>query len=149
MIATYLDASVLVRLCAGEGDLRYLEEAMLGLPLTSVLAAVQVPLAIEARFHRGAVDREQRQLLLAIAEKVLGSVGQVGLTASVRREAIAAAGGHQLSTPDAIHVGTAVVVGRHEERRGNRLRFCTADERQGEAAAARLGRDSVVVLAPV
>ncbi|MDQ6901006.1 MAG: hypothetical protein M3072_16155 [Candidatus Dormibacteraeota bacterium] len=31
------DSSALVRLCVGEGDLRDLEEAMTGLPITSVL----------------------------------------------------------------------------------------------------------------
>jgi predicted nucleic acid-binding protein len=147
VIATYIDASALVRLCVGEGDIRFVEEAMLGIPLTSVVAAVQVPLAIQTRFQRGAVDAGQRDLLLDIADRVLGAVGQVGLTAHVRREAVAACDGHPLRALDAIHVGTAVIASRHQERRGNRLRFCTADQAQAEAAAARLGRDSVVILA--
>jgi len=45
--------------------------------------------------------------------------------------------------------GTAVVVNRHQQRRGNTLLFCTGDLRQGEAAAACLGRDRVTVLPPL
>jgi len=146
VIVTYLDTSALVRLCVGEGDLGGLDEAMRGLPVTSVLAAVQLPVAIHARFQRGAIDADQRELLLGIADRIMGSIGQVGLSLSVRREAVASAAMHRLQTPDAIHLGTAVVVSRYQERRGNRLRFCTADRRQADAAAAHLGRERVLVL---
>jgi predicted nucleic acid-binding protein len=149
MIATYLDSSALVRLCVGEGDIEHIEEAMSGLPVTSVLAAVEVPAAILARFHRDRIDAEERDLLLVTAEGVLQSVGQVGLSAAVRREAVAIARDHLLRSIDAIHVGTAVVVQRHQQRRGNSLRFCTGDHRQGVAAAGRLGPDCVTVLAPL
>jgi predicted nucleic acid-binding protein len=149
VIATYLDSSALVRLCVGEGDLRPVEEAILGLPVTSVLAAVELPIAIHARFHRGLIDGQERDALLDISEEILGSVGQVGLTVAVRREAVASAAGHLLRSLDAIHVGTAVVVNRHQQRRGNALRFCTGDGRQAEAAAACFGRDRVTVLSPL
>jgi predicted nucleic acid-binding protein len=149
MIATYLDSSALVRLCAGEGDLRDVEDAMAGLPITSVLAAVEVPIAIESRFHRGHIDAEERDELLDAANDVLTSVGKIGLSAMARREAVAVAKGRLLRALDAIHVGTAVVVNRHQRRRGNTLRFCTADLRQGEAATACLGSDRVTVLPPL
>jgi predicted nucleic acid-binding protein len=149
VIATYLDSSALVRLCVGEGELRDVEEAMAGLPITSVLATVEVPIAIEARFHRGRIDAGERDELLATAGEILSSVGKIGLSASARREAVAAAGGRLLRALDAIHVGTAVVVNRHQQRRGNRLHFCTGDVRQGEAAAACLGTGRVTVLPPL
>lgn len=148
MIATYLDSSALVRLCVGEGDLRVVEDAMAGLPVTSVLAAAEVPAAIQARFHRGQIDAEERDALLDIAGRIMKSVGQVGLSAQVRREAVVSTEGHLLRALDAIHVGTAVVVNRHQHRRGNTLHFCTGDARQGKAAAACLGRDRVTVLGP-
>jgi predicted nucleic acid-binding protein len=149
VIATYLDSSALVRLCVGEGDLRDVEAAMSGLPITSVLAAVEVPVAIEARFHRGQIGADERDELLDTADEILRSIGKIGLSAMARREAVAAARGRLLRALDAIHVGTAVVVNRHQQRRGNALRFCTGDLRQGEAAAACLGGDRVTVLPPL
>jgi predicted nucleic acid-binding protein len=149
MIATYLDSSALVRLCVGEGELGDVEEAMNGLPITSVLAAVEMPIAIEARFHRGLIGADERDELLGAASQILAAVGKVGLSATARREAVAAARANLLRAPDAIHVGTAVVVNRHQQRRGNTLRFCTADVRQGEAAAMSLGSDRVTVLPPL
>jgi predicted nucleic acid-binding protein len=149
MIATYLDSSALVRLCVGEGDLRDVEDAMTGLPITSVLATVEVPIAIESRFHRGQIGADDRDELLGTADEILTSIGKVGLSTMARREAVAAARGRLLRALDAIHVGTAVVVNRHQQRRGNTLRFCTADLRQGEAAAACLGGSRVTVLPPL
>jgi hypothetical protein len=149
VIATYLDSSALVRLCAGEGDLRDVEQAMAGLPITSVLAAVEIPIAIEARFHRGQIGADERGELLDVADEILTSIGKIGLSAMARREAVAAARGRPLRALDAIHVGTAVVVNRHQQRRGNTLRFCTGDSRQGEAAAACFGGDRVTVLPPL
>jgi hypothetical protein len=149
VIATYLDSSALVRLCVGEGDLGEVEEAMGGLPITSVLAAVEMPIAIEARFLRGQISSAERDELVGATDQILTSVGMVGLSAMARRAAVAAANGRLLRALDAIHVGTAVVVNRHQQRRGNILRFCTGDVRQGEAAAAFLGQDRVTVLAPL
>jgi hypothetical protein len=149
VIATYLDSSALVRLCVGDGELRDVEEAMNGLPITSVLAAVEMPIAIEARFHRGQSTASERDELLEAAGEILAVVGKVGLSATARREAVAVARGTLLRALDAVHVGTAVVVNRHQQRRGNTLRFCTGDVRQGEAAAACLGRDRVTVLPPL
>jgi predicted nucleic acid-binding protein len=149
VIATYLDSSALVRLCVGEGELGAVEDAMAGMPVTSVLAAVEMPIAIAARFHRGQITADERDELLATADEILASVGKVGLSATARREAVTVARGNLLRALDAIHVGTAVVVNRHQQRRGNTLRFCTGDLRQGGAAAARLGRDRVTVLPPL
>jgi hypothetical protein len=87
-----------------------------------------------------------RDALLEVGGTILESVGQVGLSASVRREAVMVAGGHLLGALDAIHVGTALVVRRMQQRRGNRVRFCTGDLRQGEAAASCLGVGSATVL---
>jgi predicted nucleic acid-binding protein len=149
VIATYLDSSALVRLCVGEGDLSSVEEAMAGLPITSVLASVEVPIAIEARFHRGQIGADDRDELLEAADEILTSVGKIGLSSMARREAVAVARGRLLRALDAIHVGTAVVVNRQQQRRGNALRFCTGDLRQGEAAAACFGGDKVIVLPPL
>src|SRR5262249_31548739 len=96
MIATYLDSSALVRLCVGEGELRDVEEAMEGLPITSVLAAVEVPIAIEARFHRGQIDAGERDELLDTANEILRSVGKIGLSAVARQEAVKVAQGRLL-----------------------------------------------------
>src|SRR5437660_7601156 len=112
---------------------------MAGLPITSVLAAVEMPIAIEARFRRGQIGADDRDELLATASEILAFVGKIGLSAMARREAVAAARGRLLRALDAIHIGTAVVVNRHQQRRGNTLRFCTGDLRQGEVAAACFG----------
>jgi predicted nucleic acid-binding protein len=149
VIATYLDSSALVRYCVAEGDLRPVEEAMGGLPVTSTIAAVEMPIAIQARFHRGQLDSAERDRLLEVAGRLLRSVGQIGLSAAVRREAVVAAQGSLLRALDAVHVGTAIVVNRAQQRRGNRLHFCTGDVRQGEVAMACLGRDRVTVLPPL
>ncbi len=122
---------------------------MAGLPITSVLAAVEVPIAIEARLHRGQIGAEDRDELLGTADEIMMSIGKVGLSAMARREAVAAARGRLLRALDAIHIGTAVVVNRHQQRRGNTLRFCTGDLRQGEAAATCFGGDRVTVLPPL
>lgn len=149
MIATYLDSSALVRLCVNEGDLREVESAMSGVPVTSVLAAVEMPAAVWARFHRGEVSETQRDELLATADEILGTLGQVGFSAAARKQAVIAAAGSLLRALDAIHVGTAVVVSHVQRRRGNELRFCTGDARQGRAAAALLGEAQVTVLPPL
>jgi predicted nucleic acid-binding protein len=149
VIATYLDSSALVRFCVGEGDLRPVEEAMLGLPVTSVLAAVEVPIAVQARFHRGLIDAKRRDTLLQAAGVILRSMGQVGISAAVRREALAVAQYHLLRSLDVIHVASAVVVSRQQQRRGNSLRFCTGDVRQAAAAEACLGPAQVTVLPPL
>jgi predicted nucleic acid-binding protein len=149
VIATYLDSSALVRLCVGEGDLRSVEEAMGGLPITSVLATVEMPIAIEARHHRGQIGADERDELLQASDEILTSVGKIGLSSMARREAVAVARDRLLRALDAIHVGTAIVVNRHQQRRGNVLRFCTGDLRQGEAAAACFGADRVIVLPPL
>lgn len=122
---------------------------MHGLPITSVLAAVEMPAAIWARFHRGQVSAAERDELLATTQEILGSVGQVGLSAAARRQAVVAAEGSLLRALDAIHVGTAVAVSQVQRRRGNELLFCTGDVRQGRAAVARLGEAQVTVLPPL
>jgi predicted nucleic acid-binding protein len=149
VIATYLDSSALVRLCTGEGELDEVEEAMRGTPITSVLAAVEVPVAIEARARRTRLGDAERRELAAVAEAILAAVGKIEVSAAVRREAVEAARGRLLRALDAIHVGTAVVVDRQQRRRGNTLRFCTADVHQGAAAEAGLGSGRVTVLGPL
>jgi hypothetical protein len=119
---------------------------MSDLPITSVVASVEVPAAIHARYHRGEIDAGQRDVLLAMADRILQSVGQIGLSAGARREAVLLAGQHLLRALDAIHVGTAVVARRHQRRRGQTVWFCTADHRQAEAARTALGEDNVVLL---
>jgi predicted nucleic acid-binding protein len=149
VIVTYLDSSALVRFCVTEGDLRPVEEAMSGFPVTSAVAAVEMPIAIHARFHRGQIDAAERDRLLEVVNRILRSVGQIGLSLAVRREAVAAAQGSLLRALDAVHVGSAVVVNRLQQRRGNKLVFCTGDVRQGDVAIACFGRDRVTVLPPL
>jgi hypothetical protein len=119
---------------------------MSDLPITSVIAAVEVPAAIHARWHRREIDAGQRELLLEIASRILQSVGQIGLAERARSEAAMLAGQHLLRALDAIHVGTAVVASRHQRRRGLTVRFCTADRRQAGAASAVLGVEKVDLL---
>jgi hypothetical protein len=59
-VVTAIDSSALLRQCFGEGDIRLVEEALLGAVAVSALAAVEVPCAIYARFHRGLLDGRQR-----------------------------------------------------------------------------------------
>ena len=145
---TLLDSSALLRLCLGEGDLALIEAAMAGTPAVSVLAAVELPCAIAARRHRGALSRQDAAGLQATVRRLLAATAQVGLSLAVREEAVAIAAQHLLRGLDAVHLGTAVVVARQQQRRGNRLRFCTADLRQAEAAVALLGSARVDVVPP-
>lgn len=146
MTTTYLDSSALVRLCAGEGDLRAIEQAMTVVPVTSVLAEVEVRAAVNARLHRGTITSDQHAQLVDLAGHVLGAVAQISLTTGIREAAIQATSRFLLRASDAVHVGTAVVALRHQRRRGNGLRFLTADVRQGQAAREMLGSENVLLV---
>jgi predicted nucleic acid-binding protein len=149
VIVTYLDSSAVARLCFEEGELEVVKLGMSGLAVSSVVAALEVPLAVRNRYHRGKIDAQKRDLLLSIAGQSLESMALIGLSGEVSQEALAVADGYLLRSLDAIHIGTAVVVSRQQQRRGNTLRFCTGDRRQGEAAVARLGESLVDLLPPL
>ncbi|MDA8066805.1 MAG: PIN domain-containing protein [Thermaerobacter sp.] len=149
LTVTCLDSSAIIRLCTGEGDLAPVERAMAGVPVVSTVAAVEVPAAIFARFHRGMMPEEERERLFGIGGRILDGTSQVGLTAAVRQEALAICRRFLLRTMDAIHLGTAMVVERQVRRHGGMLRFCTADLRQAQAAAALFGSARTEVLPPL
>lgn len=149
LIVTYLDSSSLLRLCLGEGDLALVEQAMARVPTTSVLAAVEVPGAIAARYHRRMIDEGQRDRLLLVADTALGGTAQIGLTAAIRREAVSIGARFLVRALDAIHLGTAVVVQRQQRHRGGVLRFCTADRRQSEVASELFGEEQVDLVPPL
>jgi predicted nucleic acid-binding protein len=146
VIVTYLDSSALVRLCVRDGDVEAVEAAMDELPISSVLAEVEVPAAIHARLDRGQISASRHREQIELAGAMLDSVGMVGLSAKVRQEAVSIASRTLVRSLDAIHVATAAVAGRQQRRRGNKLVFCTADRRQAAAAAMALGQESVLVL---
>ena len=148
-MVTVLDSSALLRLCFAEGDLSLVERAMRGIPVVSVLAAVELPCAVAARRHRGQLLPGDEDRLRRAIEMVLRATAQVALSAAVRQEAAAVAGRHLMRALDAIHVGTALVVARQQRRRGREARFCTADLGQAEAARTVLGPDRVDTLAPL
>lgn len=146
---TYIDSSALLRLCLGEGDLSHVERAFREGPASSVLAAVEVPCAIAARFHRGLLTRDQRDVLFAAVTQTLAPLVQIGLNQNVREEAVGVADRFLVRALDAIHVATAVVMSRQQLRQGHVVRFCTADLRQADAARALLGEDRVDVVPPL
>jgi hypothetical protein len=48
-----------------------------------------------------------------------------------------------------MQVGTALVARSQQRRRGNDLRFLTADHRQAAVAVAALGREALTLLPPL
>jgi predicted nucleic acid-binding protein len=148
-LVTAIDSSALLRHCFGESDVRLVEEALLGAVVVSALAAVEVPCAIHARFHRGLLDGRQRDDFLASAEGLLRTAAQVSVTLPIQHEAVRVGARFLVRAMDAIHVATAVVVARQQRRQGNTVRFCTADHRQAAAAAALLGTTNVDVVPPL
>jgi predicted nucleic acid-binding protein len=148
-VVTAIDSSALLRHCFGEGDIRLVEEALLGAVAVSALAAVEVPCAIYARFHRGLLDGRQRDEFLGSAERLLLAAAQMGVTLPIQREAVRVGARFLVRAMDAIHVATAVVIARQQRRQGNTVRFCTADHRRAAAATALLGAANVDVLPPL
>lgn len=149
MIVSYLDSSGLLRLCLAEGDVSLIEQALTSVPMSSGLALLEVPTAISARFHRGAITIEQRDDLLELSEKVLAHVNTLEISADVLIEAVRVSAGHLVQALDALHLGSAAIAARQQARWGNQLRFCTADKRQAEVAAHLLGSDSVDFVPPL
>ncbi|MGH2355859.1 MAG: type II toxin-antitoxin system VapC family toxin [Chloroflexota bacterium] len=147
--ATCVDSSALLRWCLGEGDVTSVAAALAGAIVTSVLTTVEAPCAIHARFHRGLLSAEVRDRLLVVVRQALHPMTTIGLTAEVRREAIAIGERFLIRSLDAIHLASAVVVARQQRRRGNVVRFCTADLRQAEVAAALLSAGRVDVVPPL
>ena len=149
MIVSYLDSSGLLRLCLAEGDVSLVEAALASVPITSGLALVEVPNAISARFHRGAIAEQERNDLLRLAEEVLRLVNTLEVSSDVLDEAVRVGSVFLVRALDALHLGTAVLAARQQARWGNQLRFCTADRRQAEAAMTLFGREHVDLLAPL
>ncbi len=138
-----------MRRCVGEGDLTLVRRALAISPLTFVLSAVEVSAAISARLHRGTIDSVQRARFLTIASLILEALLQVELTSEERQEAVSICHRFLVRSMDAIHLGTAVVAARRQRRRGNTLRFCTADLRQGRIAESLFGAPSVDLVPPL
>jgi predicted nucleic acid-binding protein len=149
VIVTVIDSSAVLRLCFGEGDLDDVAEAMRATPVVSTVATVEIPAAISARFHRGQISATQKEELGATASHLLASTTQIYLNEAVVSDAVQLTDRFPLRTLDAIHVATALVVARQQRRRGNVVRFCTADQRQGRVAASVLGESHVVLVPPM
>jgi predicted nucleic acid-binding protein len=146
---TCIDPSAMLRYCFLEGDVSMVAQALAGPVIISAIAAVEVPCAIHARFHRGVLDGLERDRLLAVADRQIRTAVRVGVTRLVRQEAVRVGERFLVRAMDAIHVATAVVVARQQRRQGNTVRFCTADHRQAAAAAALLGATNVDVIPPL
>ena len=146
---TCVDASAILRLLFAEGDFSLVEKALLGPCVSSVLATLEVPCAIEARVHRGELAVADRLNMLAQARKTLDGISQSGLTERVRRETLEVAARFPVRTADAVYVATAAVLNRQQARRGGTLRFCTADRRQAHAARTLFGDEQVDYLPPL
>jgi len=146
MTITVIDSSAILRLCFNEGDLSQVNAAMGDSPAISVLATIEVPCAIAARFHRRQISADERDQLFRVADEVLSVMTQIDLTEDVRREAIQISERFLVRALDAIHIATAVVLAGHGL--GDGVRFCTADVRQAEAATALFTKDQVDLVPP-
>jgi predicted nucleic acid-binding protein len=110
---------------------------------------VEVPAAIIARFQRGLLTVERLDEALKLGSLILDPIPLLGLTAAVRREAVGICHRQLIPALDAIHVGTAAVARRQQRRRGNEVRFLTADQRQGQAAISLFDAAAVTLLPPL
>jgi predicted nucleic acid-binding protein len=146
---TAIDSSAILRLCLREGQLAYILAAMRTAPAVSVLAAVEVPCAIAARYHRGAIGIAARDDLLRAGEETLAATVQIAFTGEVQREAVRIGQQYLVRALDAIHLATAVVLSQRGGDRGDLVRFCTADLRQANAAIALFGVTNVDVVPPL
>jgi predicted nucleic acid-binding protein len=146
---TCVDSSALLRLCFEEGDLTLAERAISNIPTASAIAFVEVPCAIAGRLHRSQITTKERDRFTAYSSRLLEGTAQIGLTVAVRREAVAIAERFLVRALDAIHLATAVVVARRQRRRGQVVRFCTADLPQAKIASALLGANRVDVVPPL
>lgn len=116
----YLDSSAIVKLIRREPETRALFEFLRAWPerVSSVLSSVEVPRAVR---RTSAASRTMRRV-----EFVLSRLALVELDALIRVRA-AALESHGLRTLDAIHVATALDLGRDVAG------FVTFDERQAKA----------------
>ena len=149
MIITAVDSSAILRLCFREGALAHIHRTMETAPAVSVLAAVEVPIAIAARFHRGAINKTARDDYLRLSEAALSATAQIAFTDEIRVEAARIGSQFLVRALDAIHLATAVVLAQRGRPRGDVVRFCTADLRQTGAATALFGAANVDLVPPL
>jgi len=125
----YLDSSAIVKLVVPEPETKALRELLRSWPdrVSSVVAGIEVE-RVARRLGGGAVRR---------ARSVLSRLALVDLDADVVREA-AALEPPELRTLDAIHLATAISLGRDLGA------VCAYDARLGSAAAAK----TIHVVAP-
>ena len=126
-----------------EGDISLVNAAFETLAVSSPLVSVEVPNAIVARFHRGLITAQERDGFLLEARNILRRTSMLELADDAFYEANQVGFKFLVRALDAIHLGTAAVAARQQSRRGNQLRFCTADIRQADAAVALFGAGSV------
>lgn len=138
-----------MRLVTREGDVSPIEESMRLGPTSSILAALELHAAIWKRWRDGAISEEEREQLLRIVDlSIISAVTLLPLDDEVLSAAKQIVTDHPLRTLDALHVATAIVVERHARRHGSRLRFCTADRRQVDAATVIFGHEHMVFVPP-
>lgn len=150
MSVTYIDTSALVRLLLHEGDSAPIEQAMQSGPASSILIRLELSSAIFRRWRSGEVSEAERDVLLGAADaQLLPAITLLPLDATVLQEAEEIVRSHAVRTLDALHLGTAVVAARHARRQGATLDFCTADQRQADAATVLFGAPKVVLVPPL
>jgi predicted nucleic acid-binding protein len=147
-VPTYLDTSALLRMVENRGDLAKVDAALRGEPLTASLAELECWAAINKKWHDGEITAPQRDELLAVATTLLEAVNLMTTDDEVLTEAFAMTRLHPLRTLDGLHLASAEVANRVLLRRGNAVRFCTADRRQADAAARHFGADQVDFVPP-
>lgn len=144
----YLDTSALLRAAEERGDLAAVHSALRDHPITSSLARLECWASVHKRHLDGEIDLRTRDQLLDRCDDLLQNVEVVALNQEVLSAAFSVTAAHPLRTLDGLHLASAMLTQRLVERRGHRIRFCTADRRQAAAAAREFGESNVDLVPP-
>jgi predicted nucleic acid-binding protein len=149
VIANYVDTSALLRLVYRHGDCSLVDHALQEQPTSSVLTRIEARVSILRRWHNAELSRhDSEQLIEAVESTAFDAMRLVALDDAVLAGSITAAERFPLRTLDSLHIASAVLAERRLARRGHQLRFCTADEKQADAAVALFGPQNVDLLPP-
>lgn len=118
-------------------------------PLSSELAELECWTSIHKRWHDGELTLAVRDRLLVVAQnEALGPTILLRIDSDALSEARGIAGRFPIRSLDAIHLGTAAIAARRLQPLGLRVRFCTADAKQAEAARGLFGSSEVDLVPP-
>ena len=145
---TYLDTSALLRVVEKRGEYSIVDAALRDEPITSSLAELECWASLHKKWLDGEIDATERDVRLEAAKTTLSSMVLLAVDEEVFADAFTLTQTHPLRTLDSLHLATAAVARRHAAPRGVRVRFCTADRRQAEAAERHFGADQVDVVPP-